>query len=310
MPPLKSPKIAVLLATYNGEKFLDEQLASIHRQTHHDVDIWVSDDGSTDETHNILARWRDKWTKANFYVQRGPRRGFAENFRSLLKGTPETYAAYCFSDQDDIWFPDKIERAFAMLNAAPPGPALYGSRTRLVDEAGISIGLSPLFKRATTFQNALVQSMAGGNTMMLNQEAFVLLAKSAFRTGFVTHDWWAYILITGAGGAAIYDPEPSLLYRQHSANVVGKNSGAIATIRRVGGVMGGQFKRWTGDNISALEACEEMLSPDARITLKRWKQAHDAFPPLGLKALRDAGVYRQNMRGNIMLYLAVLMGWL
>ncbi|WP_157289007.1 glycosyltransferase family 2 protein [Devosia marina] len=310
MPPVTISKVAVLLATYNGEKFLDEQLASIHTQTYPEIDILVSDDGSTDATKSILRQWRQRWTKGKISIKDGPRQGFSENFRSLLVRTPGSYTAYCFADQDDIWLPHKIERALSMLDAAAPGPALYGSRTRLVDERGTPIGLSPLFTRPKSFENALVQSMAGGNTMMLNPQAFALLAESSHRASFVTHDWWAYMLVTGAGGTAIYDPEPSLLYRQHAANIVGKNSGVIATFRRLGGVMSGQFRDWASANIAALETCEDMLSPQALSTLMRWKQVHEARPPVGLRALRQAGVYRQNVRGNIMLYLAALMGWL
>lgn len=310
MPSTHIPAIAVLLASYNGERFLEEQLESIRSQSYPRIDVRVSDDGSSDATNRLLAQWQQHWSKGAFEISQGPKQGFAENFRALLQITPDGYAGYCFADQDDVWLPDKIERALSMLEAAPPGPALYGSRTLLVDESGTPIGLSPLFSRPKSFENALVQSMAGGNTMMLNQQAFALLAESARRTSFVTHDWWAYMLVTGAGGTGIYDPEPSLLYRQHAANVVGKNSGVAATFRRLVGVMRGQFRTWAGANIAALEACDDLLTLEARTTLTRWKQAHEARPPFGLGALRNAGVYRQNVRGNIMLYLAALMGWL
>ncbi len=310
MPPIKNSSVAVLLATYNGERFLDEQLASIHEQSHPIIDLWVSDDGSSDRTLGILAKWREKWCKGLFTVQTGPQLGFAANFGSLTLWPTKTYAAYCFADQDDIWLVDKISRSLDVIKEMGDTPALYGTRTRLVDENARPIGLSPLFSRPKQFENALVQSMAGGNTMMLNSAAFALLAESVRRTSFVTHDWWAYMLITGAGEIAIYDPEPSLLYRQHAANIVGKNSGVMATIRRVRGVMGGQFRDWAGANIAALEACDDLLTPSSRKTLTLWKQAHEARPPFGLGALRRSGVYRQNLRGHITLYIAALLGWL
>ncbi|MHA6689582.1 glycosyltransferase family 2 protein [Devosia sp. A449] len=310
MPPVKKSTVAVLLATYNGDKFLDEQLASIQNQTHPDIDIWVSDDGSTDATKDILAQWREKWTKGRFNVQPGPRRGFAANFGHLSLAVEGTYAAYYFADQDDIWLNGKISRSLDAMRGMESTPVLYGARTRLVDENAHPIGLSPLFLRPKTFKNALVQSMAGGNTMALNPPAFALFAESARRISFVTHDWWAYMLITGAGGTAVYDPEPSLLYRQHAANAVGKNSGMVATFRRLRGVIRGQFRNWADANIAALEACDDMLSPGPRVTLVKWKQAHEARPPFGLRALMRSGVYRQNVRGNITLYLAALMGWL
>ncbi|WP_108462311.1 glycosyltransferase family 2 protein [Devosia naphthalenivorans] len=307
-PPSTRP-VAVLLATYNGAAFLDEQLRSILEQTHPRIDIWASDDGSSDATVAILAKWAAKWTKGQFRICAGPRLGFAENFRSLMVSVSGDYVGYCFSDQDDVWLPAKIERALA-ATADTPSPVLYGARTKLVDVNGSPIGFSPLWERQMGFQNALVQSMAGGNTMTLNPPAFALLAESARRTSFVTHDWWAYMLTTGCGGKAVYDPEPNLLYRQHANNVLGKNSGLTANLRRIGGVVKGQFREWTAGNIAGLEACADMLTPSARITLRHLKDAHTATPPLGLISVFRSRVYRQNLRANAMMWLAGAMGWL
>lgn len=303
-------RVAILLATFNGERFLDEQLSSILGQNHDQIDIFVSDDGSTHATHDILAAWAARWTKGSFQVARGPRNGFSENFRSLIAAVPDGYAGYCFADQDDFWLPEKVKRSLDAIRAQGSGPVVYGSRTQLVDQALRPIGLSPLFVRDKSFRNALVQSMAGGNTMMLNGPAFALLAESTRRTGFVTHDWWTYMIVTGCGGHALYDPEPSLLYRQHDANVVGKNSGLRASIRRVRGVASGQFRAWSSANIESLSACSDMLTPSSRTTLNLWIEAHTSGPPFGLVSLLKSQVYRQNVRGNAMLCLASIMGWL
>ncbi|SDG88340.1 glycosyltransferase family 2 protein [Pelagibacterium luteolum] len=310
MPATTTSSVAVLLATYNGARFLDDQLASMRDQTHDQIDVFVSDDGSTDATGEMLSRWSRAWTKGKFSVAQGPRKGFSENFRTLVTAAPTGYAGYCFADQDDVWLVDKLERALAAIKAAGPRPVLYGARTRLIDQAGAYIGLSPLFERPMSFSNALVQSMAGGNTMMLNGQAFALLAESARRTSFLTHDWWAYIMVTACGGEAIYDPVPSLLYRQHETNIVGKNSGLRATARRIQGVANGKFRSWAQTNIEGLETCSDMMTPEARDILERWKAVHNAPPPLGLLRLPRSGVYRQNLRGNAMLYLASVMGWL
>lgn len=301
---------AVLLATYNGARFLDEQLTSLHTQSSQAIDIWASDDGSNDSTLDILQRWQQHWNKGRFQILSGPRTGFADNFRHLICSIEGVYDGYFFADQDDIWLENKIIRAFTMAQGYSGGPVLYGTRTKLIDAHGNSTGLSPLFQRPMSFSNALVQSMAGGNTMMLNAQAFALLAESARRTGFLTHDWWAYILVTACGGKAIYDPEPSLLYRQHEANIVGKNSGLLATARRIKGVANGKFRSWAQTNIEGLETCSDMITPEARDILERWKAVHNARPPLGLVQLPHSGVYRQNFRGNAMLYLASIMGWL
>ena len=84
--------------------------------------------------------------------------------------------------------------------------------------------MSPLFRRPPSFRNALVQSLAGGNTMVLNRPARDLVALASRRARFVSHDWWAYLLVTGAGGAVHYSAKPLVRYRQHAHNLVGANT--------------------------------------------------------------------------------------
>ncbi len=92
-----------------------------------------------------------------------------------------------------------------------------GSRTRLIDAAGQPCGFAPRFKKAASFSNALVQSIAGANTMLFNSATKRLLERAGPHD-VVSHDWWTYQLVTGAGGILHYDAEPSLDYRQHQRN--------------------------------------------------------------------------------------------
>ena len=105
-------------------------------------------------------------------IREGPRAGFAANYLGLA-GDPGIRADwYAFADQDDVWLPDRLARGLAALAAVPPEvPALYGARTILVDEAGRETGRSLRFRAAPGFANALVQSIAGGNTMLFNPAA-------------------------------------------------------------------------------------------------------------------------------------------
>ncbi len=125
----------------------------------------------------------------------GPSRGFAENFRSLLTSSDVAADYFAFADQDDVWDKDKLSRAIGPVReTATETPALYCSRTRLVDESGQPIGFSPLFTRRPGFRNALVQSIAGGNTMVMNRAALSILAQSAQRTSpSRSPDWWTYL---------------------------------------------------------------------------------------------------------------------
>src|SRR5690606_36468867 len=99
---------------------------------------------------------------------------------------------YAYADQDDIWMPDKLSRALVFLERNLDQAAMYCSRTELVTSCGKSVGkMSPLFPKLPTFVNALVQSLAGGNTMVINHRACELLRKAG-EVHVVSHDWWTY----------------------------------------------------------------------------------------------------------------------
>jgi glycosyltransferase involved in cell wall biosynthesis len=299
--------VAILLATYNGERFIDEQLASIAEQTVARIDLYASDDGSTDGTLARLEAWQRRWDKGRFEISAGPRQGFAENFRRLMQVDRDAdYLA--FSDQDDIWDPDKLEAAIAQLDRLPEGVKLYVSRTRLVDEAGRPIGFSPLFRRPPDFRNALVQNIGGGNTAVLNPAAAALVAESARRTTFVSHDWWCYLIFTGAGGAVIYDPVPHIGYRQHDNNVVGRNSGWIARLARLRGLMEGRFARWTDLNLQALQACTDLLTAEALALLDIVTSLRSSRGMAAIRAIHSGRIFRQTAAGQTALILAACLG--
>ena len=163
------------------------------------------------------------------WIMRGPGQGFAQNFLALLRqaGPLVPYAAFC--DQDDVWLRHKLARALAHLRTVPRGlPGLYAGRTMICDDDLKPLRASPLFKHPPRFENALVQSIGGGNTMVMNRAALDLLQDTAGQAkGIVSHDWWAYQLIAGAGGVVIYDRMPTVLYRQHSGNLVGASDSAF-----------------------------------------------------------------------------------
>ena len=115
---------------------------------------------------------------------------------------------------------------------------LYCGRTRTVDEDGRVVGFSPQFSRPPCFANALVHNIAGGNTMVMNDSARQLILEAGV-VDVVAHDWWTYLMVSGAGGRVIYDDEPTVDYRQHDDNQVGANMGISARLGRYLRVMGG-----------------------------------------------------------------------
>lgn len=305
-------RVAVLLATSNGAAFLDEQLRSIEEQTHPAIDIWVSDDGSRDATQTVLEAWQGRWTKGAFRIGEGPRKGFAENFRSLICNEEISADCFAFCDQDDIWEPDKLEKAILWMEGQNDAerPLLFCSRTLTVIRDGTPVGHSPLFRRPPSFRNALVQSIAGGNTMLLNRAARDLLALASSRTGFVSHDWWAYMIVTGAGGAVHYSATPFVRYRQHGANVVGANNSWRARLARFGSLFRGRFARWNEQNIAGLERNRDLLTPDALMVLDAFAQARRRNIFASACLLRRSGVYRQTFLSTVLLCVSVLVGLL
>ena len=298
--------VSILLATFNGERFFREQLQSLENQTYGNWRLLISDDGSTDATLEIVEEFRTGTTHTVEVIE-GPRRGFVRNFLGMVACADRASAYYAFCDQDDIWDPDKLERAISWLSAQPvQTPALYCSRTRNIDEAGNTIGYSPLFSRPKNFTNALVQSIAGGNTMVINSAAAELLRAFGTAIDVPSYDWWSYLVVTGCGGGVKYDPEPAIGYRQHAENLVGANTGLRALVKRLGMLNAGRFRFWSEQHIAALEPSSHLLTEENQAQFDRFRQIRSSAFPLNLYHLVKGGFYRQTLIGNIGLWVAVL----
>lgn len=296
------------MCSYNGEAFLAEQLDSIERQSHRVWKLVISDDGSTDRTSAIFQAYASRWGRERLRVVAGPRKGFVANFLSLTcrADIDADYFAWC--DQDDIWSEEKLQVAVDWLQTLPSDvPALYCGRTQLVSDSGEVLGFSPLFTLPPHFSNALVQSIAGGNTMVFNRAARELIMEAGLDVVVPSHDWWAYQLVTGAGGIVHYDPEPRMQYRQHDENLIGSNSSWAARLVRLRMIFQGRFYEWNEQNIRALEAMQHRLCEEHQTTLARFKDARDQTFFRRVLGFRMAGLYRQTFMGNLGLILATLL---
>ncbi len=301
--------VVILLSTFNGEHYLAEQLESLIQQTHTNWVIHASDDGSSDGTLDVLSAYQQKLGSERLHILPGPRKGFSANFLSLVRRqaiSQKCYYAFC--DQDDIWAPDKLERALTWMREIPEDlPSLYCSRTRLVDEQGAPLGFSQEFTAPLSFRNALVQSIAGGNTMVFNQATLQLLATTSEATHIVSHDWWAYILVTGCGGAVKYDRQPQVDYRQHGNNLMGSNASIADRWVRLRKLFSGTFREWNAANLVALAPVREHLTPECQCTLEQFEQARSAPLLKRFGLVLKSGLYRQTLQGNIGLALATLL---
>lgn len=308
MSACQSASVAILMCTYNGGRFIAEQLDTIARQTHPNWRLLVSDDGSTDETLVILSDYANRWAGDRLRVRPGPERGFCYNFLSLACTPGELSDFYAFADQDDLWQREKIARALAWIETIPPDvPALYCGRTRAIDAFGTELGLSTLFRRPPSLRNALVQSIAGGNTMVFNEAARKLLAAAGADVMVPSHDWWLYILVTGCGGVVHYDPTPMVCYRQHSKNLIGANASVSARIRRLALLMSGRFQEWNAMNLVALSRVSRYLSPDSVKLLEKFEAIRCRRLGSRLLGLFRGTFYRQTLLGQAGLLLAVIL---
>jgi glycosyltransferase involved in cell wall biosynthesis len=300
-------QVAILMCTKNGAAFLDEQLNSIADQTHTNWVLFVSDDGSTDETRKILKDFADSH-KQKTVVRNGPGKGVYANFLSLTTDPTIDADYFAFSDQDDMWYKDKLQRALTWLVTIPGDvPALYCGRTELVSNDGQSYGLSPLFTRPIAFRNALIQSLGGGNTMVFNKTAKRLL-ETVGGLEVVLHDWWMYQLISAVGGAIRYDPQPALQYRQHPDNLIGSNLGWRARLVRFRMILSGRFSAWNAMNIAAFQQVPaDLIKPQNRAVLQLFAKARTASLPKRLYYLKRSGVYRQRLLDNIGLLVATVL---
>jgi glycosyltransferase involved in cell wall biosynthesis len=301
--------VAILLSTWNGAAFLSDQLASFLRLTGPDWRLYWRDDGSDDRSVDIVRAFAAA-DGAGRLMDRNDNRGrigITASFLSLLRRAP-TDCVVAFADQDDVWLPEKLARGVAALGGVAPGtPALYCARQSLVNATLVPIKLSAKVTDPPGFPQALTQNIATGCTVMLNADAVRLIAGTR-EPPDTLHDWWAYLVVTAAGGRVLIDDEPTVLYRQHANNAVGVPLSpwrrAVAAIRRGPGV----FMRTFRQHADALRNQEDLLTPAAREALEMISEGLcDGWTPR-VKALRHPGLRRQSFAETQLFRLWFLLG--
>lgn len=306
---LKDP-ITLLMGVYNGADMLAAQLRSFAEQSDSGWQLVCSDDGSTDGSGDVIAAFA-KDIPQKVVQLAGPKRGFSANYMSLVAGLEPDCGPVGFADQDDIWLPDKLARARAALAECDPSrPALYCARRYLWREEGDIRIATPPTPRAPDFRNALIENIAPGNTVVLNAAAAQLARQAAARTGDVfAHDWWLYLLISGVGGQIVVDNgPPCLLYRQHAGNEIGGGVGLGAQLGRKLKVLQGAFATRLAGNVAAMQAVEDLLTPQNARTLQTFAAARRAALPARLAGLRQISPYRQTALGTFGFWGAALLG--
>lgn len=221
--------VAVVMSTYNGEKYLREQLDSILAQSGVDVFLFVRDDGSHDGTHDILSEYESNYD--NVTVEFAQNVGVGNSFMNALYSIPDTFDYYAFADQDDIWCDRKLAEAVALLQSS--GKALYASNQENVDKDGNSLGM-----RYSANMNIHIEPIAvisrnvlAGCTMVFTRDLFAKLTDESSRPSEELlrnriHDVWVAAAASVNGGI-VYDERSFIRYRQHGNNVVGAYDGGV-----------------------------------------------------------------------------------
>lgn len=304
--------VEIVLGARNGARFLPVQIDSILAQQHRRWTLRVGDDASTDGTAAVVAAAAQAHPDRRILLQPGPGRGSAANFLALLQSSaPCLPVAFC--DQDDVWHADKLSRALDLLARLPARrPAVYAARTIVTDADLSPLRLSPLPRRAPGFGNALVQNVLGGNTIVMNAAAADLVratVPAALKgAGVPFHDWWVYLVVTGAGGSVILDRQAVLRYRQHGDNLLGGRRGLRASATRLAMLRAGHYGDWVSRNLAALQDLRPLLTAGARETLDLCAGLA-ARPALARPAaLWRAGVRRQSLTGDLILWALVWAG--
>jgi glycosyltransferase involved in cell wall biosynthesis len=219
-------KVSIVMATYNGEKYLAEQLESILSQTECPIEIIIRDDGSTDTTVQIVESYRKRFPEVIRYLGQNSdarNRGFVSNFLTALREVSDFSSLIFFSDQDDLWKERKIQEMYEsassiLVQGSPPG-AVFGM-LEVTDKYGIVVSVSPEHCDLS-FSRALAENIITGCAMAINQNMRrALVSPSWDCSKIIAHDWLVY-LIASANNNLVFLRKPVVLYRQHEANVEG-----------------------------------------------------------------------------------------
>ena len=221
-------RVAVLMSTYNGEKFLAEQIESILAQEGVEITLFIRDDGSTDQTIRIIREFSQKHSEIVF--MEGKNVGVGNSFMQLVYGAGEAFDFYGFSDQDDVWLPQKVRQAVESIRGYTI-PVLYCSNQLLVDKEGARIGMRHERMVDTSFCQILCNNQISGCTMLWNASLQRLLTDAQRRPseGLLRkriHDVWV-AMVASVTGKIVYDENACILYRQHENNVVGVKKQSI-----------------------------------------------------------------------------------
>lgn len=278
-------EVIILLSTYNGEKYVAEQLDSILQQKDVTVNIVIRDDGSKDSTLGIINDFRNKF-KGKIDLIVGRNIGWKKSFFELIQYADDHYSDkkyFAFSDQDDIWLPDKLINGIRLLETLHNPIKLYCSNLLGLKENGEKILIRRDYMKPT-YKNCLVINRATGCTVLFNKNLLRVISHSDVKTP-VAHDQWLY-MVAVLCGEVIIDSIPHILYRLHDNNQIGNKTGLLEVWKR-------RIRDYKNpDNSRLRESCAKDLLANYKAQMNE-----EAY-----KVVAKIALYRQNIISRLRLF--------
>ena len=306
-------KVVVLMSTYNGDRYLENQIESLLNQEGVEVMILARDDGSKDRTLEILEKYkrenRADTAEASFDYYVGQNLGPAGSFLDLMKHAPEA-DFYALCDQDDTWLPDKLKIAVDAIKqhiSEKKIPVLYYGMPRFSDNDGNLLkGPKGIYEKSLDFPSCLIKSNSTGCTMVFNRALLELINRKT--PGPMTmHDEWLHKVCLAVGGKLIYDEDVHILYRQHGGNTIGGQLSVSKVMKRY-------WKTLTEPDCirskcikSVVDCYGDEMSPKNREMAAEVAFYKDSFRNR-VRLLLDKDIRTVYPKRNIMFKLAVLLG--
>lgn len=295
-------EVQILLSTYNGAAFLKEQLESLLNQTYSNITILIRDDGSTDETSEILELYSKKYKCITWYS--GNNIGVWRSYMDLINHSSCTASYFAFCDQDDYWLPEKIEQSILYLEKNTIIPTLYCSNTILVNKKLKKLELQNNYENfRPSFGNALVQNIVTGCTCVFNKQARDLIYNKQ-PDYMIMHDWWLYLVVS-CFGKVYFDKNAYILYRQHQTNTIGARGNNIEKWKyRIK-----NFRKNIGRNYLQIDAFTKLYNPPIKmLDLIEDFQSTEYNIVSRFLFFKNKNIYRQNHLDDILYRILVILG--
>lgn len=303
--------IAVLMASYNGEKYISEQIQSILNQKINGwkLYLYIRDDGSSDGTKRILQSFCEY--NNNIIILCGKHKGVVEGFFELMElARKGNYDYYALSDQDDIWDLDKLEIAVNTIDAQKKSvkiPCLYTGSSRLVNNDLKEISNGAVIYRPITFYNTIIQNCSAGHTYVFNRILLDVSLDMVDAKKIYMHD--SYLLNTAViCGEIYYDPMPHVSYRQHSDNVLGERADLFGwIIERIKRIKRGDAKKYAEQIEYICQRYQVKMREEEVLEMKAFLESRNSVIKR-MRYISKTRLYRQERIGDLFFRLLYLIG--